>query len=83
MKTKILSGLICCLGIFSANAQTITAPTGQNLTITNPVDVTGAGDAATAGLVHGLWQNLSLEKSAALGQEMAARVIASSASTLD
>jgi trimeric autotransporter adhesin len=44
MKTKILSGLICCLGIFSANAQTITAPTGQNLTITNPVDVTGAGN---------------------------------------
>jgi trimeric autotransporter adhesin len=45
MKTKILSGLICCLGIFSANAQTITAPTGQNLTITNPVDVTGAGNS--------------------------------------
>ncbi|MES2517789.1 MAG: bZIP transcription factor [Bacteroidota bacterium] len=44
MRTKILSGLICCLGIFSANAQTITAPTGQNLTITNPVDVTGAGN---------------------------------------
>jgi trimeric autotransporter adhesin len=43
MKTKVLSGLICCLGIFSANAQTITAPTGQNLTITNPVDVTGVG----------------------------------------
>ena len=45
MKTKILSGLICCLGIFSANAQTITAPVGQNLTITNPVDVTGAGNS--------------------------------------
>jgi trimeric autotransporter adhesin len=43
MKTKILSGLICCLGIFSANAQTITAPTGQSLTITNPIDVTVAG----------------------------------------
>lgn len=43
MKTKILSGLICCLGIFSANAQTITAPTGQALTITNAVDVTGGG----------------------------------------
>jgi trimeric autotransporter adhesin len=40
MKTKILSGLICCLGIFSANAQTITAPLGQPLTITNSVDVT-------------------------------------------
>ena len=43
MKTKILSGLICCLGIFSANAQTITAPLGQSLTITNAVDVTGGG----------------------------------------
>ena len=43
MKTKILSGLICCLGIFSANAQTITAPVGQALTITNAVDVTGGG----------------------------------------
>ncbi len=43
MKTKILSGLICCLGIFSASAQTITAPIGQPLTITNAVDVTLAG----------------------------------------
>lgn len=47
------------------------------------VDVTGAGDAAIAGLVFGLSQNLSLEKSAVLGQEMAARVIASQASTLE
>ena len=43
MKTKVLSGLICCLGIFSANAQTITAPVGQALTITNPIDITVAG----------------------------------------
>jgi hypothetical protein len=43
MKTKILSGLICCLGIFSANAQTITAPVGQSLTVTNPIDITVAG----------------------------------------
>lgn len=43
MKTKILSGLICCLGILSANAQTITAPAGQSLTVTNPIDVTVAG----------------------------------------
>ena len=42
MKTKILSGLICCLGIFSANAQTITAPVGQSLTVTNPIDITVA-----------------------------------------
>lgn len=39
MKTKILSGLVCCLGIFSANAQTITAPVGQALSITNPIDI--------------------------------------------
>ena len=31
------------MGIFSANAQTITAPLGQSLTITNAVDVTGGG----------------------------------------
>lgn len=43
MKTKILLGLIGCLGILSANAQTITAPVGQALTITNSVDVTGGG----------------------------------------
>lgn len=43
MKTKILSGLICCLGILSANAQTITAPVGQSLTVTNPIDVVVAG----------------------------------------
>jgi trimeric autotransporter adhesin len=43
MKTKILSGLICCLGIFSANAQTITAPIGQPLTITNSMDMTLSG----------------------------------------
>ena len=43
MKTKILSGLIGCLGIFSANSQTITAPVGQSLTVTNPIDVVVAG----------------------------------------
>ena len=43
MKTKILLGLIGCLGILSANAQTITAPVGQSLTVTNPIDVTVAG----------------------------------------
>jgi sugar/nucleoside kinase (ribokinase family) len=47
------------------------------------VDVTGAGDAATAGLVQGLLQNLPLDKAAALGQAMAARVIASDLSTLE
>jgi len=43
MKTKILSGLIGCLGIFSVNAQKITDPVGQSLTVTNPIDVTVAG----------------------------------------
>ncbi len=43
MKTKILFGFIGCLGIFSANAQTITAPVGQALTITNPINITVAG----------------------------------------
>lgn len=47
------------------------------------VDVTGAGDAATAGLIAGLLQNLPLAKAAALGQEIAARVIASQFSTLE
>jgi pseudouridine kinase len=47
------------------------------------VDVTGAGDAAVSGLVHGLLQNLPLAKAAQIGQEIAARVIASAASTLD
>ncbi len=47
------------------------------------VDVTGAGDAAMAGLVYGLLQGDSLETAAILGQDMAARVIASTHSTLE
>ena len=50
---------------------------------TKVIDVTGAGDAATAGLIHGLMQGMPLAKAAELGQEMAARVIASTASTLE
>ena len=46
------------------------------------VDVTGAGDAATAGLIAGLAQNLPLAKAAELGQKAAAQVIASESSTL-
>jgi pseudouridine kinase len=46
------------------------------------VDVTGAGDAATAGLVAGLMQGLALAKAAELGQKVAAKVIASESSTL-
>ena len=47
------------------------------------IDVTGAGDAATAGLVCGLLKNLPLAKAAEIGQMMAAKVIASPSSTLD
>jgi pseudouridine kinase len=47
------------------------------------VDVTGAGDAATAGLISGLIRNLPLAKAAEIGQIMAAKVIASHSSTLD
>ena len=46
-------------------------------------DVTGAGDAATAGLISGLIKNLPLAKAAEIGQIMAAKVIASHSSTLD
>jgi len=46
------------------------------------VDVTGAGDAATAGLVAGLIMDMPLEKAAEVGQEMACYVIASESSTL-
>jgi pseudouridine kinase len=67
-------------GAYVSNGQTITHIPSQAKAI---IDVTGAGDAATAGLVFGLMQNLPLEKAAVIGQKMAARVIASSASTLD
>jgi pseudouridine kinase len=50
---------------------------------TEIIDVTGAGDAATAGLAHGLLQGLSPEEAAALGQQTASRVIASAKSTLE
>ena len=46
-------------------------------------DVTGAGDAATAGLLKGLMDGLNLFAAAELGQHTAAKVIASSHSTLD
>ena len=47
------------------------------------IDVTGAGDAATAGLISGLLRNLPLAKAAEIGQDCAAKVIASPSSTLD
>jgi pseudouridine kinase len=46
-------------------------------------DVTGAGDAAMAGLVFGLLQGEPLAKAAELGQALAGQVIASSKSTLE
>jgi len=47
------------------------------------LDVTGAGDAATAGLICGLIKGMPLVKAAELGQELAAKVLASHASTLE
>lgn len=46
-------------------------------------DVTGAGDAAVAGLVYGLLQGEALALAAERGQVLAGRVIASAASTLE
>jgi pseudouridine kinase len=67
-------------GAFASDGKTFThiPSTAQKI-----IDVTGAGDAATAGLVHGLMKNLPLADAAKLGQDMAARVIASDLSTLD
>jgi pseudouridine kinase len=47
------------------------------------VDVTGAGDAAVAGLVFGLLKGQSFPDAAAMGQKMAGIVIAREASTLE
>lgn len=47
------------------------------------IDVTGAGDAAVAGLVYGLLKGEPLVKAAERGQILAGRVIASAASTLE
>ncbi|MFN0194411.1 MAG: PfkB family carbohydrate kinase [Aestuariivirga sp.] len=46
------------------------------------VDVTGAGDAAMAGLIHGLLQGVSISEAAVWGQAAAGLVVASSLSTL-
>ncbi len=47
------------------------------------IDVTGAGDAALSGLIHGLLQGDTLYQSAEFGQVLAAKVIASVHSTLE
>ena len=67
-------------GAFTSDGNEITHIPSQAKTI---VDVTGAGDAATAGLVSGLLKNLPLAKASEIGQMMAAKVIASPSSTLD
>ncbi len=49
----------------------------------NVVDVTGAGDAAVAGLVYGLINNFTLEKSVKFGQAMARGVLQTENSVLN
>ena len=44
-RVLLLASLFGGIITLSTKAQTITAPTGQNLTITNPIDVTGAGNS--------------------------------------
>ena len=74
--------------VIHAGSEGAYASDGQNFThipssATKIIDVTGAGDAATAGLIFGLTQNLPLAQAAEIGQEIAAKVIASRSSTLD
>ena len=67
-------------GAYVSDGKEIAHIPGQANTI---VDVTGAGDAATAGLISGILKNFPLAKAAIIGQEIAAKVIASPSSTLD
>ncbi len=67
-------------GAYASNGKTFTPIASAAKTI---IDVTGAGDAAMAGLVQGLLQHLPLAEAAKLGQTIAARVIASELSTLE
>ncbi len=68
------------LGAYVSDGSTITHIPSPAQTI---IDVTGAGDAATAGLIYGLIQELPLANAATLGQETAAKVIATEYSTLE
>jgi pseudouridine kinase len=73
--------------VVHAGADGAYASQGVNIThipsqAENIAEVTGAGDAATAGLVAGLVQGMSLAKAAELGQKAAAQVISSESSTL-
>jgi pseudouridine kinase len=67
-------------GAFIADGEEFTLVPSQARVIR---DVTGAGDAATAGLVAGLMQGMPLARAAGYGQEIAAKVIASEFSTLE
>jgi pseudouridine kinase len=68
-------------GVFVSNGEDITHVPAQAAGAI--VDVTGAGDAAVAGLVFGLLQGQDLVTAATLGQKLAGRVIASRHSTLE
>ncbi len=67
-------------GAYVSDGQAITHIPSQAREI---IDVTGAGDAATAGLIYGLMQDVALINAATIGQTMAAKVIASQLSTLE
>ena len=67
-------------GAYASDGETKTHIASQ---ATHIVDVTGAGDAATAGLIYGLIQNTPLAKAVMIGQEVAAKVTASQFSTLE
>jgi pseudouridine kinase len=68
-------------GALASDGETVEHAEAQ--TPAHIVDVTGAGDAAMAGLVHGLLHGKTWRDSAAAGQSLAARVIASAQSTLE
>ncbi len=49
----------------------------------NVVDVTGAGDSFTAGLIHGWQRGMSIPEAVELGQDLAARIVQSTFSVLN
>ena len=68
------------LGAFVFDGNTITQISSKAKKVN---DVTGAGDAATAGLICGLIKGMPLVKACELGQELAAQVISTNVSTLE
>jgi pseudouridine kinase len=67
-------------GAAVSTAKGMTAVSVQN--VATVTDVTGAGDAAMAGLVHGLLKGAAIEEAVRWGQAAASLVIASPLSTL-